>query len=74
MYTEEQLRLAFKAGWAERNRDPGLRRRPKRSFNNAIMGAIGGGRYAEQEYVPDTKTYHHSIWLNSAFRKALTDA
>lgn len=68
-YTADDLRAAFKAGWQERNRSPGLKRRVKSSLNNAVLSAMGGGRFADVEYVPDSRTYHNSIWLNSSFRK-----
>lgn len=68
-YTEVDLREAFKAGWKERNRDPGLRKQTKRSLDNALRSAIGGGRFNDVEYVKDTKTYNHSIWTRSTFFK-----
>jgi shikimate kinase len=71
VYSEVDLRDAFRAGWKERNRNPGLKRQTRRTLNNAVLGAIGGGRFADQEYVPDDRTYHASIWANSAYRKAL---
>jgi hypothetical protein len=71
-YSEADLREAFKAGWKERNRIPGLKRVRRNSLNNAILGAIGGGRYSETALVPDDRTYSHAIWLHSAFRKART--
>jgi len=69
-YTEADLREAFKAGWKERNRIPGLKKATRKSLNNAILGAIGGSRYAEQILIADDRTYRHSLWLRSAFRKA----
>ena len=71
-YTEADLREAFKAGWKERNRVPGLKRVRRNSMNNAILGAIGGDRYAEHILIKDDRAYSHSFWLRSAFRKALT--
>lgn len=68
---ETALREAFKAGWKERDRNPGLKRVMRRSLDNAIRSAIGGGRFNDHDYVPDHRTYHGSIWLNSAFRKSL---
>jgi len=71
---EKMLAQAFKAGWNERNRNPGLKRQTRLSLDNAILSAIGGSRYAKQEYVPDTRTYHHSIWLRSEARDQLAKA
>ena len=72
-YTEKDLREAFKAGWKERDRSPGLRRQVRRSLDNAIRSAIGGGRFNDVEYVPDHKKYHHGIWTRSAFKKGLSE-
>ena len=69
-YTEDDLREAFKAGWKERNRSPGL----KRVRRQTMMSLIGGGRYEECDYVPDDRKYQHGYWQNSAFRKGLGDA
>lgn len=74
VYSEEDLRDAFRAGWKERNRNPGLKRQTRRTLNNAVLGAIGGGRFADIEYVPDDRTYHASIWANSSYRKSLPEA
>jgi hypothetical protein len=63
------VREAFKAGWKERNRCPGLRKQQRRSLDNALRSMIGGGRYNDVEYVPDQRAYAHSIWLNSTFRR-----
>lgn len=63
------LREAFKAGWKERDRNPGLKRVQRRSLDNAIRSAIGGGRFNDYDYAPDHRAYHNSIWLNSAYRK-----
>lgn len=71
MYSEDDLREAFKAGWKKRDENPGLKRVAKRNMNNAILGAIGGARYADFALVPAKKTYHNSIWLNSQFKKSL---
>lgn len=69
-YTETDLREAFKAGWKERNRQPGLKKVPRKDGPNSMLRALGGGRYAESDYVPDHKSYKHAIWTNSAFRRA----
>jgi len=71
-YTEADLREAFKAGWQERNRTPGLKKVRKASLNNIILSAIGGGRYGDYVLVPADRKYSHSVWLRSAFRKART--
>jgi hypothetical protein len=71
VYGEDDLRDAFRSGWHERNRNPGLKRQARSNVHNTIMNAIGGGRHLEQEYVPDKRTYHNSIWANSGFRKDL---
>lgn len=71
IYTEEDLREAFKAGWKERNQNPGLRAQQKRSLNNALRSAMGGGRFNDLEYVKDTKVYNHGIWTRSAFFKSI---
>jgi hypothetical protein len=68
---EALLREAFKAGWKERDRTPGLKRQEKRSFDNAFRSMIGGGRFNDYEYVRDHRTYRHGIWLASAFRRDL---
>src|SRR3546814_10199440 len=65
IYGEEDLRDAFRSGWHERNRNPGLKRQARKNVHNAIMNSIGGGRHLEQEYVPDPRTYHNSIWTRS---------
>lgn len=70
-YTEEDLRNAFRAGWQEREKTPGLKRVPKRDGRNNMMRAIGGGKYAEHVYVPAHRKYHNSIWLRSSFRAAV---
>ncbi len=70
-YTEADLREAFKAGWKERDRFPGLKRETRNSLSNALRSAMGGGKYNDVRYVPANRTYHPSIWLGSAFRKAL---
>src|SRR3546814_11453003 len=68
---EEDLRDAFRSGWHERNRNPGLKRQARKNVHNAIMNSIGGGRHLEKEYVLDQRTYHNSLWTNSGFRKDL---
>lgn len=71
-FTIDDLREAYKAGWKKRNEAPGLKQRAKRSGSNGLMAAIGApSRYLDQELVPDTKTYAHSIWTNSEFKKSL---
>ena len=69
---DELLREAFKAGWKERDKTPGLKRQTKRTLDNAMLSALGGGHYADVEYVKDHRQYHNSIWLNSAFKKQAT--
>lgn len=71
IFDETDLRAAFQAGWKERNKSPGLKRQARRNLDNAIMSAIGGGRHLAQDYVPDTRTYHASIWSTSDYRKKL---
>ncbi len=70
-FDENDLRDAFRSGWHQRNRNPGLKRQAKKNVHNAIMSSIGGARDLEQEYVPDTRTYHNSIWATSDFRKRM---
>lgn len=72
-YTEDDLREAFKAGWKERDRFPGLKRQTKRSLNNYLRSAMGGGRFNDVEYVPAHRAYRHGYWLGSDFRKALAN-
>lgn len=73
-YTEADLREAFKAGWKERDKRPGLKKQIRGSIHNAIGGAIGMPRQMmDADYVPDHRTYHNSIWLNSSFRKGLSN-
>jgi hypothetical protein len=62
---------AFKAGWDERNRNPGLKKRERNSLDNLIRSACGGRRFNDFDYVPDERTYHRSIWLRSQYRMSL---
>ena len=71
MTVEEIAREAFKAGWKERNRSPGLKKVVKRSLNNAIISAVGGSRHMDTILVPDDRKYHNSIWIHSDLRKQL---
>src|SRR3546814_17743913 len=73
-FDENDLRDAFRSGWHQRNRNPGLKRQAKKNVHNAIMSSIGGARHLEQEYVPDKRTYHNSIWAKRDFRKPLKNA
>ena len=68
---EEIARAAFKAGWKARDERPGLKQVMRKSFDNALRSMIGGGRYNDYDYVPDHRPYHNSIWLRSAFRRAM---
>src|SRR3546814_7938204 len=67
IYGEEDLRDAFRSGWHERNRNPGLKRQARKNVHNAIMNSIGGGRHLEQEYVPD-RSEEHTSELQSLMR------
>lgn len=71
---ERIAREAFKEGWHMRNKNPGLKRRIRRTLNNAIMSSIGGGRYMDADYVPDVQKYSHSFWMRSAARAAILKA
>lgn len=71
LYTEADLRNAFREGWQTRNRSPGLKKVRRKNLGNAILASVGGSRHMEYVLVRDDRKYHVSMWLNSPYRKML---